>query len=162
MEGERRRFWSRPSVVPPFKRSLMAYGVLIVPAVLAALLAWPWWLGCVLLIPGLTLHLKAGRMAAVARGMTSPDKRDRGIGGMMGALVGVTFPPLADAHPNYAALFFVCYLIFLVDPIWRLVYRHRGLPSDGPGGQDGAWPDPRQPGGFRRRSRGVTLPRKAR
>jgi hypothetical protein len=101
-----------------------------VPAVLAALLVWPWWLGCALLIPGLAVYGRAERATAAARGIISRDGTAIWIGAIMSLPIGLTFPKLSNAYPEYVALMFVGYLMIFCDPLMRLVYRLRRPRAD--------------------------------
>jgi hypothetical protein len=127
---EKRSFWKRPSVPPPARKLPLSYGLLIVAAAIAAVLAWPWWLGLVLLVPGMVLYFRAGQAEAFTRGWTSGEEGGRGFVAIVGALSGMGYAALASAFPDrYASLLLVGFLIVVCDPLGRLVNRLRRQPT---------------------------------
>jgi hypothetical protein len=103
--------------------SLRAYAALTVPAVLTGLFAWPWWLGVVLLMPGVVLLIRFGWIAADALGIVSRDETGQWIVGLIAGPGAVAVGALAKSyHKDYAALLFVGYLVIIVDPLWRFIW----------------------------------------
>jgi len=117
------RFLRRPSLPPQGNRLLWSYSVLVAPAVLAAVFAWLWWIGVVLLVPGLLLRLRAGWAVAEARGIASCDQTGQVVVSAISGLGAVALGAVARTFPGqYSALFFACYVIIVVDPLWRIFY----------------------------------------
>ena len=70
------------------------YALLLVPAILGAVLDWPWWLNLYILMPGLILGTVAGHRAAERRGLKSRSETPHnyllaGLAGVLGAAIGI-------------------------------------------------------------------------
>lgn len=108
---------------PPVSWSLVAaYGLMLVPAILGTVWAWPLGITVALLIPGLSLHIVLGSRTAQARGIRSmPPMRMRLM--MMPAYFVVILLTMS-VRPLYAApLFLVIFTMLVVDPIDRALRR---------------------------------------
>jgi hypothetical protein len=116
----------RRAVAPiPFgPQLLIVWASLLAGGALAALLDLRWWMGMVLLIPGLVLQVRAGRRAAEAQGVrvrvfSIPENVLAGIFGA--ALAAVA----AAVDKRYFALILVAGVIILVDPVMRWQWSRR-------------------------------------
>jgi hypothetical protein len=108
---------------PPVSWSLAAaYGLMLVPAILGTVWAWPLGVTAALLIPGLSLHIVLGSRTAQARGIRSmPPMRMRLM--MMPAYFVVILLTMS-VRPLYAApLFLAMFTMLVVDPIDRALRR---------------------------------------
>jgi hypothetical protein len=113
---------------PPVSWSLAAaYGLMLVPAILGTVWAWPWGVTMALLIPGLSLHMVLGSRTAQARGIRSmPPMRMRLM--MLPAFFVPAFFVAAlltrSVLPLYVVpLFVVMFPMLVVDPIDRALRR---------------------------------------
>jgi hypothetical protein len=101
------------------------YGVFVLPAILTAAFAWPVWVGLALLVPGEVLRIGTGWAAAKALGIASRSETGQLLVYVIAVPGAIVLSAVAKNFPRqYYALFYVCYLIIVVDPLWRLIY-HR-------------------------------------
>lgn len=120
------RPWARASLPPAPRDCFIPYGLMLAPTVLAALLAWPWWVAALLAVPGLGLYQRESWAAARAKGAVSQDETGQRIVGVFGAPIGVVIAKVFKAHAmDFSVLALVCCLILVLDPIARIVWRRR-------------------------------------
>jgi hypothetical protein len=61
-----------PALAPaPLKQATVAYLSMVTPAILGAVLDWPWWLATIFICPGLGLYVYFSRAAGRALGISS-------------------------------------------------------------------------------------------
>lgn len=130
--SDKRQFWLTPAVPPSIKMALWAYAGMLLPATLAALFAWPWWVGALLLVPGMALYAWSGRIAAAKTKIASRRMADRRLAMVIVVASLIVFMGLAKSLPPYCRpLLFAGYVIVVVDPIWRVglwIYQQRESP----------------------------------
>lgn len=119
-------FWGRPAVPPPLRAAIVPYALLLLPASVAAALNWHWWIAAVLMSPGLAVYVSRAWSAARVQGVMSQDETGQWIVGVIGAPTAVVLADIVRAHAaRYSALVFVCYVILVVDPFARAVWRQQ-------------------------------------
>src|SRR4051794_3613192 len=87
------RWWKRPAAPGPLGPSAVAYGVVLLPAVLGAVFWWAWWLTLFLVSPGLALGIRVSWRGARERGILTRAETPRmlrALLGVSGAVIGVT------------------------------------------------------------------------
>jgi hypothetical protein len=120
------RFWEQRSVPPSPRECLVPYGLMLIPAAVAALLIWPWWIAALLAAPGFGVYVKKSRLAAKAQGVLPRDETGAWIVGAIGAPIAVVLADMVKSHADsISTLVFVGFLIIVVDPAWRLVWQWR-------------------------------------
>lgn len=127
----------RPSGRLSVRDSLAPYGVIIALAAVAAAFDWRWWIAAILVTPGFALYFKRSRAASKARGVVAKDETGEWIVSAIGILVGVLLGGFFHAHADlqrFTVLTIVAYMIFVSDPLSRVVrrwvQRRSDLPSD--------------------------------
>lgn len=117
--------WWRTRVAPlSLGQSIVMYVLLVVPAVLGAVLAWPWGVQVALMIPALVLNNRWGRRNAIADDVPPRSVgEDALLGGIAGGFTGFVFisTGLADGEARYFGLVVVV-LALLLDPVFRWQY----------------------------------------
>lgn len=124
------RLW-RPHAPPSLPWSLATYVVMFVPAIMGAVWGWPWFVTLALVAPGMVAHEILGYQAARARGITVRTRlpSDKRLS-LLGLLVGIIGVFAAGAVPKrFVPLVIVADLLLLIEPIWRLKWRHRNDPT---------------------------------
>jgi hypothetical protein len=124
-------WWKRPSRTP--SRAVRLYVALLwlVPAGMAAIYAWPVWLGIALLLPGLAVITTASWSAAERAGAIGREKRS-GRQKLRDGLLALALAPFSHLPARYVALSFaVISAAGLVSFEWRRPQRT---------GRDGAKP----------------------
>jgi len=98
---------------------------MIVPAVVGAVLEWPWLVTAAVVLPGFIAHEIFGYLAGQARGISLRTQMPRsGHMGTLAAVVGVVGVLLVSGVPKYALpLAIVLGLLLFVEPLWRLEWR---------------------------------------
>lgn len=92
--------WSdRPTAPGPWRPTLGVYAAVLVPGVLGAVFAWPWWLVFLLLAPAVVLSARVGWLGAELRGIHSRSRASRGFSGIGGLIRG----PLGIVGANLLA-----------------------------------------------------------
>lgn len=107
----------------PLRRSLLAVGVMLVPAIAGAALGWPRYATYALMLPGFVIGLVYGKLAAHARGASYRRERpSRASMAVVGGLCGLLGALTADFKTAYAPLVFVVLLAGIAEPLTRLMW----------------------------------------
>ncbi len=109
---------------PPFSWQLaVIYAAFIVPAVLGAVLGWPWGITMALLFPALVAHITLGIRTAQVRGIRwLPPMRYRlALGLIVGIFVGLVNAALYPRH--IYPLVLVAFVMLVLDPLDRVARR---------------------------------------
>jgi hypothetical protein len=114
------------SAPPPFRQSLMASTMILVPALLGAAFEWPRYLTYALLVLGFSLEIAFGWAAARARGAEYRKARpSRGVMALVGGFSGLLGALVAGLHTTYTPLLFALSLIVVAEPWSRVVWKRQ-------------------------------------
>jgi cell division protein FtsW (lipid II flippase) len=100
------------------KRLLLAHVLVGAPAVAAAILGWPLWLGLSLLIPGIVAFTQVEQAANGRRRVAAFSRVDRRLVIVLVAIGIVVLAAAVKPPHRFAPLLLVGYFVLVIDPLW--------------------------------------------